>query len=111
VESNRLTDGSLVLARDGEHVVVHIDTDDAAGGPDDLRGDETDFSGAAAEVEDGFAGAEITGWIAAAVIALDYFGRDDFQVLTVVFDRTTEGFDARLCRIAVAITDGAFNIE
>ncbi len=58
--------------------------------PDDLRGDETDLSRAAAEIEHGLALAQIFARIAAAVIALDHFLRNDLEVISVVIDRATK---------------------
>ena len=66
-----------VPARDLQHFVGHVDADDLSVRPDDLRGDETDFSGPAAEIEHGLALAQIFARIAAAVVAFDHFLRDD----------------------------------
>jgi len=68
-------------------VIGHVHTNHLPLAADDLSGDETDFAGAAAEVEDGFAGAEMATGIAAAVVALDDFGWDGLEVLGVVINR------------------------
>ncbi len=44
-----------VAARDLQHIVGHVDADDFPLRADNLRGDETDFSRPAAQIEDGFA--------------------------------------------------------
>ncbi len=44
-----------VASRHLQHFVRHINADHFAVWPDDLRGDKTDFSGAAAQIENCFA--------------------------------------------------------
>jgi len=50
----------------------HINPNDFAFRPDDLRGDETDFARAAAQIENGFTFTHITE-DRATIIALDHF--------------------------------------
>ena len=76
-----------------------------------MRGDEADFSGAAAEIEDGLAGAQIFAGIAAAVIALDDFLRDDFEILGVVFDRAAKFRFGCLGARRIAFTDFGFGVD
>ena len=64
-----------------QHLVRHVDPDHLSVGPNDLRGDETNLSGAAAEIEHRLALAQILARIAATVIALDHFLRNDFEIL------------------------------
>ena len=75
---------------DLQHFIRHIDADDFALRPDNLRGDETNFSRAAAEIEDGLAFAQILARIAATVIALDYFLRNGLEIFRFVIDGTTK---------------------
>ena len=82
-------DGS-VAAGDFEHVVGHVHADDFSGGADDLGGDKADFTGAGAKVEHGFAGAQVLGGIAAAVIFLNDFGGYGFEKLRIIMHRATE---------------------
>jgi len=94
-----------------QHVVGHVYADDFTLWPDDLGGDEADFSGARAEVEDGFTRVEPFGGISAAVVFFDDFGRDGFEELGVVVYRAAEvGFD--LFRgFGVAVFDGVFGFH
>ncbi len=80
-------------------------------GTHDLRRDEANLSSAAAEIEDGLAFAQILARIAAAVIALDYLLRNDFQVLGVVIDGATKlGFGCFRSG-GVAFTDFGFGVD
>ena len=80
-------------------------------GPDDLRGDEADLAGAAAEIEHRLARAQIFARIAAAVIALDHLLRDDLEIFGVVIDRAAKlrlgGFGAG----GVTFADGGFSVD
>ena len=97
-----------VLAGEGEHLAVAVDADDAAGWPDRLRQDVTEFAAARAEVDDGFTHVHEPGGIAAAVVALDDFLRDDCETIGLVLDGTAERLFAGIGRGGVALVDGAF---
>ncbi len=75
-----------VAARDLEHFVGHINPDDLARGADDLRGDEANLAGAAAEIEDGLASPQIFARIAATVIPLDHLRGMTLRYSGVVID-------------------------
>lgn len=83
-------DDGRVAAGDFQHVIGHVHADDFAGGADDLGGDEADFSCAGAEVEHGFAGPQVLGGIAAAVVFLNDFGGDGLEELRIVLHRAAE---------------------
>ena len=89
-KSDPFGDYGCVAAGDFQHVVGHIDADDAALRADHLRGDETDLPRAGAQVEHGLTGLEPLGGIAAAVVLFDDFVGDGFKPLAVVFDRAAE---------------------
>ena len=89
-ESDTIGHHRRVAAGDFEHVVGHIDPDDAALGANHLRGDEADLPGAGAEVEHGLAGLEPLGGVAAAVVLFNDFVGNDFEPFAVVFDRAAE---------------------
>ena len=86
-----LGDDRRVASRHFQHGVGHVHADDPAPGPDDLRGDETDFSGATAQVEHGLAGSEVTAGVAAAIVLLNDLVRDDFQKTLIVIHSATQG--------------------
>ncbi len=73
-----------------EHVVVEVDADHLAGRADDLGGDEADLPATAAQVQHGLTWREVTAGIPAAVIPLEYLGRDDLQPRRVVVDRAAQ---------------------
>jgi len=79
-----------IPARDLEHLVGHINADDFSFRPHHLRGDETNLSSAASEIEHRLAFPEISARIAATVIAFDDFLRNDLEVFRVVIDRATK---------------------
>ena len=101
-------DHRRIASRHPEHLVCHIDADHFAARSDDLRRDEADLPGAAAEIENGFALAYVFARIAAAVIPLDHFLRNDFEVFAVVVDRATKPWLGRLSPGSVAFSDGSF---
>ena len=86
----------LILARQRQHIVIHIDADDHAGGSDELRGHITNLAAAAAEVEYHVAIANITRRIAATVITLDNLGRQRLQQICVIFHGAAQVFLAGL---------------
>ena len=98
-------DNWRVAPRDREHFVGHIHADDFAVRADDLRGDETDFAGAAAQIDNHFAFAQITRRIAATVIAFDHFLLNDLEVIQIVIDRTTKARLGRLRTCGIAFTN------
>lgn len=100
-------DGGVAVG-DFEHVIGHVDADHFAFGSHDLGGDEADFSGAGAEVENGFAGVEPFGRVSAAVVFFDDFGGDGFEKLRVVIDRATEVSFNSVGGLGVTFFDGIF---
>ena len=84
--ADRISDLAPGALGEGEHLVVDVDADDPAGGPDDLRGDEGDLAAAAAEVQHRLALAEVLGGVAAAVVAVEHLLRDDGQEAGGVVD-------------------------
>src|SRR5207249_4895648 len=88
--SDAFRDDRRVAAGDFEHLIGHVHADDLAGRPDDLRRDETNLAGPAAEIEHRLAFANIPARIAAAVILRDDFLRYDFQKLPVILDGATQ---------------------
>ena len=110
LKADGLADDGRVFARHGEHVVVHVHADDAARRPNDLRGDETNFSRAAAEVEHRLARLEIFRGITAAVIAVNDFLRDDLEILAVVFDGAAKRLDLFPGRFTVAAAHRGFDL-
>lgn len=103
-----LGDDGRVAAGDLEHVIGHVDPDDTSRTPHDLGGDEADFASAAAEVEDGFAGADVTRGIAAAVILVDDLLGNDLEQLGIVLNGAAEGGFGRFGGGGVALLDGRF---
>ena len=101
----------LVLPCEGKHVVVAIDADHFSCLANNLRSDVTDLAAAAAEVEHRLAGVDMLRRVAAAVVALDDFFGDDFEVLRIVIDRATKGRLGRLGRGAVAFSHRLFDIK
>jgi hypothetical protein len=102
-------DNRRVAACDLEHFVGHIDPDHFPLWADNLRGDETDFSRAAAQIENRFAFTQITRWIAATVIALDYFLRNNFEIFGLVFSWTTKIIGAFSCTDSISLPDDGFS--
>ena len=80
-------------------------------GADDLRGDEANLSGTAAEIEHGLACAQIFARIAAAVIALDHLLRNDLEIFRIVIDRTTKLLFRGLRSSSVTFPDGGFGVH
>jgi hypothetical protein len=91
-----------------EHFVRHIDTYHLASRPNNLSSDETDFSRAAAQIENRFAFAQLRRRVTTAVIALDYFLRNDLQIFRFVIDGTTKFVRPLLCSCRVPLTDNGF---
>ena len=85
-----LGDDGSVGAGKIQHLVRHVDADNAALGPHDLGGDEADLAAARAEVEHDVALAHVAGWVAAAVVAVKHLLRDDLEILRVVIDRAAQ---------------------
>jgi len=56
-----------------------------------LGRDETDFSGAGAEIEYGFSRVEVLRRIATAVVFFDDLGGNGLEVLRIIIDRAAEG--------------------
>jgi hypothetical protein len=73
-----------------QHAIRHVHANHPAFGTDHLRSDETDLSGTAAEIQHGFTGMKVLAWITTAIVPLDHFFRNDFQILTIVFNRATQ---------------------
>src|SRR5206468_3965837 len=96
-------DDRRIAPRDLQHLVGHIDANDFTVRPDDLCGDETDFSRAAAQIEDRFAFTQVTRGIATAVIALDHFSWNDLEIFRVVIYRTTQFVRAFFCARGITL--------
>ena len=79
--------------------------------PDDLRGDEADLAGAAAEVEHRLAGPQILARIAAAIIPLDHLRRNDFEILGIVIDRAAKLRLGGPGSGGVTFPDGGFGVD
>ena len=107
--TDAFSDNRRVAACDLEHFVGHIDADHFPLWADNLCGDETDFSRAAAQIENRFAFAQITRWIAATVIALDYFLRNNVEIFGLVFDWTTKFIGAFSCADSISLPDDGFS--
>ena len=80
-------------------------------GADDLRGDEANLSCAAPEIEHRLACSQILARIAAAVIALDHFLRNDFEIFGIVIDRTTKFRFGGFGSGGVTFPDGGFGVD
>ena len=77
-------------------------------GANDLSRDKANLSRPTAKIENHFAFAQITGRIAAAVIALDDFRRNYAQVCGVIFNGATEIVCAFFCSRRVTLADDGF---
>ena len=108
--ADALRDDGRVAACDFEHVVGHIHADNAPLRADHLRGDEANFPRAAAEIEHGLAFADIGARVAAAVVALNDFLRNDFEPARIVLHRAAERGFAALRTGGVAVFDGGFDV-
>src|SRR4030095_6383781 len=104
--ADSLRDNRCVTPRDLEHRIGHIHADYGTFGTDDLRGDEANLPGAASEIKHGFAAAQIFAGIAATVIALGDFLRDDLEIARIVINRTAQCSVLRLRPGGVALLDG-----
>ena len=80
-------------------------------GADDLRGDEANLSGAAPEIEHRLVFSQILAGIAAAVIAIDDFLRNDFEIFGIVIDRTTKLRFGGFGPGGVTFPDGGFCVD
>ena len=89
----------LVLARQREHVVIHVHPDDPPLWPDQLRRQVTDLAAAAAEIEHDIARLHVTRRVAAAVIPGDNLLRQRRQQTGVIVHRTAQ----RLLRFPCAL--------
>ena len=76
-----------------------------------MCGDKTNLAGATSQIEDRLAFAEILAGIAAAVIAVDDFLRNDFEVLSVVIDGATKLRFRRLRSGSIAFPDFGFSVD
>lgn len=103
-----LGDDGRVAAGDFEHVIGHVDPDHASRTPHDLGGDEADLAGAATEVEDGLAWADVTRGIAAAVILVDDLLGDDLEQFGIVLNGAAEGGFGSFGGGGVALLDRRF---
>ncbi len=102
-----LGDERSIAPGDLEHLVGHVDADDAPPWPDDLGGDEADLAGAAAEVEDRLAGLEVAARIATAVVPLQDLLWNHLEVPGVVVDRAAEVGHPLPGTLAVAVPNRA----
>ena len=101
-------DDRRVASRHLQHFVRHIDPNHFPVWPDNLRGKKTDFSGAAAQIENRFAVAEITRRVAATVIALDHFLWNDVEICRFIINRTTKFLRTLFCSSRVSLADDGF---
>src|SRR5688500_17142988 len=79
-----VADRLLILAREIKHRRGKIDTDDLPLRADKLSDDIAGFATAGAEIQNRFACADIARWIAAAIVFVDDFLRNDFKQTLVV---------------------------
>ena len=93
-----------------QHFIGHIDADNFSCRADDLRRDETNLPCPAAQIEHGFSRLEVTARVAAAIILLNDFFRDDFQVLALIIDGATQRRYWRLGSSGVTLSDCRFGI-
>jgi len=108
-KTDALRNSRRVAARHFEHLIGHVDAHDLPFGTDNLSSDETDFSRAAAKIENDLAFAQITRRITATVIALDHFWRNDLEIFGVVFDRTAKFVRAFFCADGISLPDDGFS--
>ena len=101
----------LVLARQREHVVVHVHADHAPRAAYDLSSQITDLAAAAAEIEHHVAGARITRGVAAAIVLLDDFRRQQLEPRRIVVDRTAEFGLGGLSRRGIALAHTLFDVH
>ena len=94
-----------------QHLVRHVDPDHLSLRPDDLRRDETNLAGAAAEIEHGLAFSQIFARVAAAVIAIDDLLRNDFEIFGIVIDRATKLCFGGFGSGGVTFPDGGFGVD
>ena len=92
-----------------EHVVVHVDADDATMRSDDLGSDVADFSAAASEVENGLSRFDPFRRITTSVIALDQFRRQYVEIFVLVIDRTAQRY-FRFSR-SIGVSTGVRNLR
>src|SRR5262249_580461 len=97
-----------VAPRDLQHFVRHIDANYFSFRTHNLRGNEANFSGSTADIENYFAFVQITRRIAASIIELDHFARNDFEILGLIIDRTTKFLRSFLRSGRVALTNNSF---
>ena len=111
VIAERVPDALPVLAREREHVVVHVDADDAAFRPHHLRRDITNLAATASKVENRFSGTQVLRRVPAAVVPLEDLFRNHRQVSRVVVHGTAELSLSRRCRLRVARLHGSFGVH
>ena len=102
---------ALVFARQGQHVVVHVDPDDLSLGPHDLGREVADLAGAAAEVEDDIARPHVRRRVTATVIALDDLLGQEGEERGVVAHRAAQRRLLRLCALRVTVQDLYFDVH
>ena len=76
-----------------------------------MCGDKTNLPRATAQIEDRLAFTQILAGIAAAVVAVDDFLRNNFEVLSVVIDRATKLRFRRLRSGSIAFPDFGFSVD
>src|SRR5581483_4865742 len=99
-----------VAARDGEHVVVHVDADDTPGGTHDLAREKAELAAARAQVEDRLARAEMPRRVAAAVVTRENLLGDGGEERRIGGGGTAETRLGHGRARRIAPTDGLFHV-
>ena len=108
IVANSLGDDRRVPIGDFKHRVGHIDTDYFSGAANNLRSNKADLSRSGSEIQNRLSFVDVLGGIAAAIVSLDDFIRNDLQIFFVVIDRAAQGCFLLLGTSGVTLSDRRF---